>query len=43
VQFGITDNFSLALSGRYPLWRDLNGALQFTTSYSYALSLSYGF
>ena len=43
LQFNITDNFSLALSGRYPLWRDLNGALQFTTSYSYALSLSYAF
>jgi hypothetical protein len=43
IQFGITDRFSAALSGRYPLWRDLNGTLQFTTSYSYALSLTYGF
>jgi hypothetical protein len=43
LQFGITDNFSLALSGRYPVWRDLNGTLQFTTSYSYAVSLTYGF
>jgi hypothetical protein len=43
MQFNITDNFSLSLSGRYPLWRDLNGALQFTTSHSYAVSLTYGF
>jgi hypothetical protein len=43
VRFGVSDRFSVALSGRYPLWRDLNGTLQFTTSYSYALSLTYGF
>ena len=43
LQFGITDQLSLALSARYPLWRDLNGTLQFTTSYSYAVSMTYGF
>ncbi len=43
VQYIITDHWSLGLSGRIPLARKLNGVLQFTTSYSYALSVSYGF
>lgn len=43
VQYAITDNWNLGLSGRIPLARKLNGVLQFTTSYSYALSMSYGF
>jgi len=43
VQWSFTENFSAGLSGRLPVWRDLSGALQFTTSYSYALSLAYGF
>ncbi len=43
VQFAVTDRLDLGLSGRIPVARDLNGALQFTTSYSYAVSLSYGF
>ena len=43
VQFAITDRLNLGLSGRIPVARDLNGVLQFTTSYSYALALSYGF
>ena len=43
VQYAVTDKFSVALSGRIPVARDLNGVLQFTTSYSYALSLTYGF
>lgn len=43
VQFAITDKLKLGLSGRIPVARDLNGVLQFTTSYSYALALSYGF
>ncbi len=41
VQYGVTDNLTLGLSGRVPIARDLEGALQFTTSYSYALSLTY--
>ena len=43
VRYSFTDRFSAALSGRIPIWRDLNGALQFTTSYSWAVSLRYGF
>jgi len=43
VQYAINDQFNIALSGRIPVARKLDGVLQFTTSYSYALSLSYGF
>ncbi len=43
VRYSFTNKFSAVLTGRIPLARDLNGVLQFTTSYSYALSLSYGF
>lgn len=43
VNYSVTDSFNIALSGRIPLARNLNGALQFTTSYSYALSMTYGF
>ena len=43
VQYSFTDSLAIAFSGRIPVVRDLNGALQFTTSYSYAVSLSYGF
>ena len=43
VQYAITDSLNVGLSGRIPVARHLNGVLQFTTSYSYALSLTYGF
>jgi hypothetical protein len=43
VQFSIGDRLKLGLSGRIPVARDLKGALQFTTSYSLALSLTYAF
>jgi len=43
VQYFVSDNLAVGLSGRVPISRDLNGTLQFTTSYSYALSLTYGF
>lgn len=43
VRFGFTDRFGASLSGRLPVKRDLNGSLQFTTSYSWALTVSYGF
>jgi hypothetical protein len=43
VQYTITDNFRASLFGRLPLARDLDGVLQFTTSYSVGVSLSYGF
>lgn len=42
LQYGVTDNLNIGLSGRIPIARKLDGALQFTTSYSYALSLTYG-
>lgn len=43
VSYSLTDKLNLGLSGRIPVWRDLDGVLQFTTSYAYSLSLSYGF
>jgi hypothetical protein len=43
VQYAFTDSLKLGLSGRIPVARNLRGALQFTTSYSYAVSLAYGF
>lgn len=43
VGYAITDKFNIGVSGRIPIARDLNGTLQFTTSYAYALSLSYAF
>lgn len=41
LQYSLTDKLNFGLSGRVPVARDLNGAIQFTTSYSYALSLTY--
>lgn len=41
LQYSITDKLNVGLSGRVPVARDLDGAIQFTTSYSYALSLTY--
>ena len=43
IQYAITDSLNVSLSGRIPVARNLNGVLQFTTSYSFALSLTYGF
>ena len=43
VQFSITDRLSIGVAGRIPAWRNLNGALQFTTSYAYSASVTYGF
>lgn len=43
LQFSLNDRMSLGVFGRIPLSRELNGSLQFSTSYSYGLSLSYGF
>ncbi len=43
VSFTIIDSLNLSVFGRLPLARDLNGVLQFTTSYSYGVALSYGF
>ena len=41
VQYHFTDNLAARLSGRIPVWRDLNDQLQFTTSYAYSLAVSY--
>lgn len=41
IQYGVSDDFTIALSGRVPIARDLEGAVQFTTSYSYAFSMTY--
>jgi hypothetical protein len=41
VQYHFTDSFAASVSARIPVWRDVNDALQFTTSYAYSISLSY--
>lgn len=41
LQYAATNNLTVAVSGRIPVHRKLDGALQFTTSYSYALSFTY--
>lgn len=41
LQYAVTDKLNVALSGRLPIARDLNGAIQFTTSYSYSVSFTY--
>lgn len=43
VQYNFSPNIAARLGGQIPVWRDLNDALQFTTSYSVSLSLSYTF
>jgi hypothetical protein len=43
VHWKASDRLNLSLFGRLPVSRDLDGALQFTTSYSYGISASYGF
>ena len=41
VQFQFTERLAGKVSGRIPLWRDVNDALQFTTSYAVSVSLAY--
>lgn len=43
IQFAIIDNLNISAFGRIPVARNLNGVLQFTTSYSYGLALTYGY
>lgn len=43
ISFQVNDRLNFGLGGRIPVWRDLDGALQFTTSYSYSFSATYGF
>jgi len=43
ISYTVTDHLSLGLAGRIPVWRNLDGVLQFTTSYAYSFSMSYGF
>ena len=40
TQYNATDNLSAHANLTRPVWRDLNDALQFTTSYAYSVSLS---
>lgn len=42
-QYALTDDLNIAVSGRIPVARDLKGVLQFTTSYSYSLSMTYSY
>lgn len=41
VQYHFTDKLAGKISARIPVWRDLNDALQFTTSYAVSWSVSY--
>ncbi len=41
LQYHLTDTIAAKISARVPVWRDLNDALQFTTSSAYSLSVSY--
>ncbi len=41
IQYSLSQKMGVRLSGRIPVYRDLNGPLQFTTSFSYAVTLSY--
>ena len=41
VQFQFTDRLAGKVSARVPVWRDVNDALQFTTSYAVSVSLSW--
>lgn len=43
LQYALTDDLNIAVSGRIPVARDLKGVLQFTTSYSYSLSMTYAY
>ena len=43
IQIAVTDHLNLGLSGRIPIVRNLDGVLQFTTSYAYSFSVSYSF
>ena len=43
IQYSVNDRLNIGLSGRIPVARDLKGTLQFTTSYSMSLSLTYAF
>lgn len=42
-QYALTDDLNIAISGRIPVARELKGVLQFTTSYSYSLSMTYSY
>ena len=43
VQYHINEMVAFRVSGKIPLWRDLNDELQFTTKYSVRLTLSWLF
>ncbi|GAB5500486.1 MAG: hypothetical protein PsegKO_27970 [Pseudohongiellaceae bacterium] len=41
VRYSFTPEWTVSVSGRLPVSRQLNGALQFSTSYSYAVSITH--
>ena len=43
MQYTVNDKLGISLSGRIPLKRELEGIIQFTTSYCYALDFSYAY
>jgi len=43
VQYHINESLALRVSGKFPLTRNLNDQLQFTTKYAFRVSLSYVF
>ncbi len=43
LQYQLTTKTALKISGRLPVYRDLNGALQFTTSYAVSAGVSHVF
>lgn len=43
VQYHVNESLALRASAKIPLYRDLNDQLQFTTKYSFRLTLSYVF
>lgn len=43
VQYHFTPELAAKVGGTIPVWRDLNDALQFTTSYAFNMSMSYVF
>jgi hypothetical protein len=43
VNYTINDNLDIGVSGRIPAYREVEGAVQFSTSYAYALTVTYGF
>lgn len=41
LNYSLTEQVTATVSGRLPLWRELNDSLQFTTSYSVTVGITY--